>query len=161
MFRRRGLIGHLALELRVLPSNTFCFGRGRRRFSALSIGDVVTSRVILALHSADGGTNRDSRLIFGDRLGQNQLSTQPKSGGQTGAAIHHGNRDRPAGTLPIAAHVENELGGGKVLAIDEHEIEAIGIQFLRGRGAIEGALAGDGHFFEYRCDSADGLIIGR
>jgi hypothetical protein len=161
MFRKRGVIGHLALELSALTSDTFCFGRGRRRFSALSIRDVLSSRVIFALYSADGGTNRDSRLIFGNRLGQNQLSTQPKSSGQTGAAIHNGNRDRSPGTLPIAAHVENELGGGKVLAINEHEIEAIGIELLRGRGAIERALAGDGHFFEYRCDIADGLIIGR
>lgn len=63
------MIGHLALELRVLRRNTFCVGRGRRWFSALSIGDVVTSRVILAFHSADGGANRDARLILGDRLG--------------------------------------------------------------------------------------------
>ncbi len=116
---------------------------------------------IFSLHSADSGTNRNACLIFRDRLGQNQLRPQAKSGGQTGAAIDNGYRNRTAGALAIAAYIEDKLGRSQVLAIDQHEIEAIGIQLLRGGGAIERALTGDRHLFEHGCDSADGLIIGR
>ena len=140
--------------------DTFLWSYGRRcilvnRRNALGLQGVFS------LHSAEGGANRNAGLIFGNRLGENQLSAQTESRGQAGAAIDNRDRNRTAAALAITAHIENELGGGKVFAIDEHEIEAIGIQLLRGRGAIERALAGDGHLFEHGCDSADGLIIGR
>lgn len=116
---------------------------------------------IFSLNSADGSTNRNARLIFSNWFGQNQFSAQAKGGRQTSAAIDNSDRHRTAGALAIAAYIEDKLGGGKVLAIDEHEIKAIGIQLLRGRRAIERALTGDRHLFEHGGDSADGLIIGR
>src|SRR5271166_5308490 len=83
---------------------------------------------VFSLHTADGGANRDARLIFCNRFGQNQLSAQTKCGRQAGAAIDNRDWNGAACALAVAADIEDELGGRKVLAIDEHEIEAIGIQ---------------------------------
>ena len=115
----------------------------------------------LSPDAAEGGTNGDAGLIFGHRFGENQFGAEAKRGRQTRAAVDDSDRNRAAASLAIAADIENKFGGRKVLAVDEDQIEAIGIQLLRGRGAIQRAVTGDGHLFEHGRDGGDGLIVRR
>ena len=70
-------------------------------------------------HAADGGADGAARLIFGDRLGENQFGSQAKGGGQAGAAIDNRDGHGIMAVVSATANVKDQFGGGKILAIDE------------------------------------------
>src|SRR5258706_329971 len=86
---------------------------------------------------ADGGAS----LVFGDRLGQNQFCAQAKSSWQPGAAIDDGDRDRVVAVFSATANVKDQLGGGQIFTIDQHQVEALRIKFLGSGYSVQRTLA--------------------
>src|SRR5208283_2625678 len=113
------------------------------------------------LPAINGAANCAARLVLCDRLGQDQIRSQPERGRQSRAAIDNRDWNRALAASSPPAYVKDELGGGQVLAIDNHEIEIIGIKLLGSGDSIERTLAGHRHLFKNGGNGADRLIIRR
>ena len=93
--------------------------------------------------TAHGGADGGACLIFCDGLGENQFGSEAEGGRQAGASIDNRDRYGIIAVFSAAANIEDELGGGKILTVDEHEVESLRSQFLGGGDAVERAFAGD------------------
>src|SRR5258708_1183721 len=92
-------------------------------------------------HAANGGADGVASLVFGDRLGQNQFCAQAKSSWQPGAAIDDGDRDRVVAVFSATANGKDQLGGGQIFKIDQHQVEALRIKFLGSGYSVQRTLA--------------------
>ena len=110
-------------------------GGGRRRG-----GNTLVCLTFFS-HATDGIADGISSLVFRDRLSENEFGAEPKCGGQTGTAIDNRDRNGVDAVFSAAADVKDELGGGKIFAIDQNQVEALRIELLGGGDSVQGTLA--------------------